>query len=222
MRRRGMSRHLGLHNHLTRPIPVRRDWGSSTCGPEPLPFEERENLAPVRDEENEVNGSPSYLRSTSPRPGEVRRHQAMPTVGCCMDDQPRSVPVSIQDGRRNVGGYDDVLAQWPKCVCTVHDNVAHSEWFRGAARTEALVSRPVELISQLRDLHPAESLGRFIHRVVGSESTSKQVTHQRPRSGLSISYKVGEHVTHLPARTPGRFVPRCLVQGHNAVGKLVT
>ena len=179
-------------------------------------------MAPVRYEEDEINGLPSYLRSTSPGPIKIRRRQTVPTVGCCMDDHSRSVPVSIQDGRRNVGSYVNVLAQWPKCVCSVHDNVAHSEWFRGAARTKALVSRSAEAISQLWDLHPAESLSRLIHRVVGPESTSKQVAHQRPRSGLSIPDKVGKHVTHLPARTPGRFIPRCLVPGHNAVGKLVT
>ena len=139
-----------------------------------------------------------------------------------MDDHPRSVPVSVQDARRNVGRYVNVLAKWPKCVCTVHDNVAHAEWLRGAARTKALVGRSTEPISQLRDRHPAESLGCLVHRVVGPESTSEQVTQQRPRSGLSILYKVGEHVPHLPARTPRRFIPRCLVQRNDAVGELVT
>jgi hypothetical protein len=139
-----------------------------------------------------------------------------------MNDHPRSVPISIQDGRRNVGAYIDVLANWPKCVCTVHDNVAHAEWSRVTATTEALISRPTEPIGQLWDRHAAESFGRFIHRIVGSESASKQVTYQRPRSGLSIPSKVGEHVPHLPARTPGRFIPRCLVQCHDAVGELVT
>jgi hypothetical protein len=151
-------------------------------------------------------GSPSYRRDVTPPfcrstgvsfrrfrvSVKVRRHQAVPTVRCGMDDHPCSVPISIQDRRRNVGGCVDVVAKWPKCVCNVHNNVAHAEWFRGAARTEVLVSRSTEPISQLRGLHPAESLGRFIHRVAGSEFTSKQVAHQRPRSGLSIPYKVGE------------------------------
>jgi hypothetical protein len=138
-----------------------------------------------------------------------------------MDDQPRSVPISLQDARRNVGAYVDIRAKWPECVCTVDDNVAHAEWLRGAVGTKALVSRTAEPISQLWDRQAAHSLGRFIHRVVGSESTSKQVTHQRPRSGFSIPYKVGEYVPHLPLRTPGRLIPRRLVQGHDAVGELV-
>jgi hypothetical protein len=64
-----------------------------------------------------------------------------------MDDDSRSVPVRIQDGRRNVGAYVDILAKWPKCVCTVHHNVTHAEWLRGAAGTKALVSRTTEPIS---------------------------------------------------------------------------
>jgi hypothetical protein len=167
-------------------------------------------LAPVGDEENEVDGPASYLRSTSPGPVEVRRHQAVPTVRCCMDDHPHSTPVRVQDGGRSVGRYVDVLAKWPKRVCTVHEDVAHAEWVRGAAGTEAIVSRLPEAISQCRDRHPAELLGRFGHGVVRSEPTSQQVTHQRPGSGLGVPHQVGEHVTHLPAGTPGRVTPRRL------------
>ncbi len=90
-----------------------------------------------------------------------------------MEEKPRSVPIGIQNGRRNGGAYVDIPAKWPKCVCTVHDNVTRAEWLRGDAGTKAFVSRTTEPISQLRDRHAAESLGRFIHRVVGSESTSK-------------------------------------------------
>ncbi len=89
-----------------------------------------------------------------------------------MDDHPRSVPISIQNGRRNGGAYVDILAKWPECVCTVHDNVTQAERLRGAAGTKAFVSRITEPISQSRDRHAAELLCRFIHRVVGSESTS--------------------------------------------------
>ena len=179
-------------------------------------------MAPVRYEKDEVNGSPSYLGPTSPGPGKVCRHQAVPTVGCCMDDHPRSVPIGIQHGRRNVGGYVDSSPNGrnASALCTTTSPIpkGFEEPPERRRSSAALRSRS----ASSGTVHPAESLGRFVHRVVGSESTSKQVTHQRPRSGLSIPYKVGEHVTHLPSRTPGRFIPRCLVQGHNAVGKLAT
>ena len=80
-----------------------------------------------------------------------------------MDDHPGSVPVSVQYGGRNLGGYVDIFPEWAKCVSTVHDNVAQAEWLRGPAGTEALVSRSTESISQLRNRHIAEPHGRFAH-----------------------------------------------------------
>jgi hypothetical protein len=69
-------------------------------------------------------GSPSYRRDVTPPfcrstgvsfrrfrvSVKVRRHQAVPTVRYGMDDHPCSVPISIQDRRRNVGGTS---TSWP-------------------------------------------------------------------------------------------------------------
>ena len=44
------------------------------------------------------------------RPVKVRRHQAVPPGGAQVDDYPRPIPRSVQNGHRNVGPYVDLLA----------------------------------------------------------------------------------------------------------------
>ena len=82
---------------------------------------------------------------------------------CGMDNHSGSVPVDIQYGDGNIRRYINVLTERPKRVCTVHEDVAHSEGLGGAACTEPLVSCPTQPICELGDGHLGEALRRFAH-----------------------------------------------------------
>jgi hypothetical protein len=119
-----------------------------------------------------------------------------------MDDHSTSPPEGVQHRDRVGWRRIYIEADRPEGIRAVHEDISQTHRLGESRRTEASLARIAESISQLWDRHITEALRRLAHGSVWFQPSSKDVAHHRPKRPLGTSYKVGEHVAHLPPRAP--------------------
>ncbi len=188
---------------LRRGAPVRRECLLFGLQPrQPRTLQIRQNLASIGHQKYEVDGLPSHLRSLSSHPSKIGRDQAATPLRFGMDDHSTSLPEGVQHRDRVGWRRIHIETERPEGIRAVHEDISQTHRLGESRRTEASLARIAESISQLRDRHVTEALRRRAHGSVWFQPSPKDVAHHRPKRPLGTSHKVGEHVAHLPTRTP--------------------